>query len=79
MRNFSAAKRSIRRHHQQVAKERARFIGRVVWKIGVEFVTDRWVAQMAETHGRPCSCYLCSRRRSLNGPPISDLRRMDAN
>jgi hypothetical protein len=37
-------------------------------------VDEHWLHQMAETHGKPCSCKLCSHGRRWNGPTIAEKR-----
>ena len=70
-------KRSRRRRFMETLKRRMRMIGTSVMHADPQSVTQRWIAKMASTHGKPCSCYLCTRSRAYHGPPIGDRRRLD--
>lgn len=69
------AKRAQRRHSVERMKARMRFLGTHIWSMAQEWVTEKWVANMVETHGKPCSCLGCSNRRAWHGAPASELRR----
>ena len=68
-------KRSRRRGLMATLKRRMRMIGASIMHSEPQTLTARWVAKMAETHGKPCSCYICSPKREHQGPPISERRR----
>jgi hypothetical protein len=71
-------KRAIRRHHDRRIKSKMRrlistyFVSSPKWKMKM-LNDDRFIGHLATTHGRPCSCSMCS----SEGYTISDLRKND--
>jgi hypothetical protein len=52
---------AYRRHHlDRIRNNIIRFVKRHLWK-GEELVQDpKWLGNMLSTHGKPCSCSMCS-------------------
>jgi len=81
---MNKSKRSIRRHHISRLKTRMRNYWRDHnlgwWTSGYrENPTSRWIEQMVETHGKPCSKLCCGNQRAICGPPISEQRHLIDN
>ncbi len=60
-----------RRRQQAQAKRRARFVLR---KWGIDEPTPTHVGHIADTHGKPCSCYGCGNARAWEGPTMQERR-----
>jgi hypothetical protein len=68
--------RAFRRHLFAKIKWRMAKMGKQVYHLDEAEITPKWVAHMAETHGKPCSCPLCGHHRRYQGPRPSEKRHL---
>jgi hypothetical protein len=69
-------KRSIRRHHYNRIKERAK---KIIKNWGGTDLSDKNVGKVASVHGASCSCWMCGNPRHISGERTKQEISMDQN
>ena len=57
-------------------KAKSKALMKDIWRLSDKSLTPRGIGHMAATHNKPCSCGVCTQKRSCLGPSVSELRRM---